>query len=118
MPCLFALFASFLPRLADIFIWIARPAFFNAAFKGSWFWPIVGIIFLPFTTLFYVLMYTPGIGLRGWDWLWIGMAVLIDIGHWAHTGYTNRNAIPGYTATPTTPTPPPTTPSAPSTPSA
>ena len=25
MPCLFALFAGMFPRLADIFIWIARP---------------------------------------------------------------------------------------------
>jgi hypothetical protein len=59
---------------------------------------VLGIIFLPFTTLFYVIMYTPGIGLRGWDWLWIFMAVLIDIGHWAHTGYTNRQAIRGTLA--------------------
>jgi hypothetical protein len=79
MPCLFAVFAGFFPRLADIFLWIARPTLFTAPFNGNWFWPLLGIIFLPFTTLFYVLMWTPGVGLVGWDWLWIGMAVVMDI---------------------------------------
>ena len=35
MPCLFALFAGMFPRLADIFIWIARPTQFMTAFNGS-----------------------------------------------------------------------------------
>ncbi len=63
MPCLFAMFAGFFPRLGTLFIWIARPVMFNAAFGGSWLWPILGIIFLPFTTLMYVILFTPGIGL-------------------------------------------------------
>lgn len=111
MPCLFAMFAGLFPRIADLILWIARPVMFNTAFKGSWFWPALGIIFLPLTTLFYVFMYTPGIGLRGWDWLWIGMAVVLDIGHWGHTAWTNRQAIPGYTSTPSA-TSTPSTPSA------
>jgi hypothetical protein len=76
----------------------------NAAFKGSVLWPILGIIFLPFTTLFYVFLYAPGIGLTGWDWLWLALAVVCDLGHYAHTGYTNRQANPGYSSTPKTPT--------------
>ena len=111
MPCLFALFAGMFPRLGTLFIWIARPNMFSAAFGGSWFWPILGIIFLPFTTLMYVILWSPGIGLTGWDWMWLILAVLIDVGHWAHTGYTNRQAIPGYTSTPSAPSTP-TTPSA------
>ena len=59
-----------------------------APFNGMWLWPVLGIIFLPFTTLFYVFMWTPGVGLVGWDWLWIGLAVFMDIasltGHGAH----------------------------------
>ena len=98
MPCLFAMFAAFLPRIADIFIWIARPALFTAAFKGSWLWPVLGIIFLPFTTLFYVLLYTPGVGLTGWDWFWLVMAVFVDLSHYAQNAYQNRQAIPGMSA--------------------
>jgi hypothetical protein len=24
----------------------------------------------------------PGWGLRGWDWFWVVLAALLDIGHW------------------------------------
>jgi hypothetical protein len=85
------------PRLADIFIWIARPTYFSQAFNGSWLWPILGIVFLPFTTLMYVLLWSPGIGLNGWDWFWVFMAVILDLMHWSHTIYQNRTTIPGYT---------------------
>ena len=99
MPCLFAMFAGFFPRLGTLFIWIARPVMFNAAFGGSWLWPILGIIFLPFTTLMYVILYTPVIGLTTWDWFWLVMAVVLDLMHWSSTIYSNRNQIPGYSGT-------------------
>ncbi len=67
-----------------------------APFNGMWLWPVLGIIFLPFTTLFYVFMWTPGIGLQGWDWLWIGLAVLMDIASLTGHGATYRNRIPGF----------------------
>jgi hypothetical protein len=97
------MFAGFFPRLGTLFIWIARPIMFNNAFGGSWLWPILGIIFLPFTTLMYVILFTPGIGLTPWDWFWLVMAVVIDLMHWSSTVYSNRNQIPGYSSTPTTP---------------
>jgi hypothetical protein len=106
MVCCFALFAGMFPRIATLFIWLARPIMFNAAFGGSWLWPILGIIFLPFTTLMYVILWSPGIGLSTWDWFWLVLAVVLDLSHWAHTGYTNRERIPGYSATPTTPSAP------------
>ncbi len=61
MPCLFALFAGMFPRIADIFIWIARPTQFMNSFNDKWWWAILGIIFLPFTTLMYVIL-TWGVG--------------------------------------------------------
>ena len=101
MPCLFALFAGFFPRLADIILWIARPAMFTAPFGGNWFWPLLGVIFLPFTTLFYVIMWSPVNGLAGWDWLWIGIAVFMDIGNIAGHVRQYRDRIPGYSTAPT-----------------
>jgi hypothetical protein len=65
-----------------LIVWIARPATVDAAFS-TWLWPLLGIIFLPFATLIYVLLYTPGRGLSGWDWFWVVLAALLDIGHWA-----------------------------------
>ncbi len=95
MGCLFALFAGGFPRLVTLFIWLARPLLFSAAFGGSWFWPLLGIIFLPFTTLMYILVWSPG-GLVGFDWFWIVLAVMLDIGHMGGVGYANRNRVPGY----------------------
>ena len=96
MGCLFALFAGAFPRLGTLFIWLARPVYFSAAMGGNWFWPLLGIIFLPFTTLMYVLLWTPGIGLVGFDWFWLILAVILDIGHVGGVGYANRERVLGY----------------------
>jgi membrane protein implicated in regulation of membrane protease activity len=55
MGCLFAMFAGLFPRLGLFIIWIARPVFVDAAFD-TFIWPLLGIIFLPFATLIYVLL--------------------------------------------------------------
>ena len=93
MGCLFAIFAGLFPRLGLFIIWIVRPVLVDAAF-GTFIWPLLGIIFLPFATLIYVLLYTPGFGLTGWEWFWVILAGVFDIGHWA-ASYTQRNQIPG-----------------------
>jgi hypothetical protein len=82
MGCLFALFAGIFPRLALFILWVARPARVEAAFDTVLL-PLLGIMFLPFATLIYVLLYTPGRGLTQWDWLWVIVAALFDIAHWA-----------------------------------
>jgi hypothetical protein len=80
MGCLFAIFAGVFPRLALFIIWVAKPALVAAAFN-TWLIPLLGIIFLPFATLIYVVLYTPGLGLTGWAWLWVIIAGLLDIAH-------------------------------------
>jgi hypothetical protein len=54
----------------------------DAAFD-TWIFPLLGIIFLPFGTLMYVLLYTPGVGLTGWEWFWVVFAGLLDVLHLA-----------------------------------
>ncbi|MCS6882201.1 MAG: hypothetical protein RMK84_00550 [Oscillochloridaceae bacterium] len=98
MGCLFAIFAGMFPRLGVLFIWLARPVLFSAAFGGSWFLPLLGILFLPFTTLMYVLVWGPG-GLDFWGWFWVILAFLIDMGAIGGSGYANRDRL-GSTATP------------------
>jgi hypothetical protein len=93
MGCLFALFGGLFPRLALLVVWIAKPVLVAAAFN-TFFLPLLGIIFLPFATLIYVIVYTPNVGVTGFDWFWVILAVLLDIGHWS-AGYTQRNQIPG-----------------------
>src|SRR5437868_4328727 len=59
LGCLFAVFAGFFPRLAVLFMWIARPQMFAMAFGGSWFIPLLGIFILPFTTLMWAILWSP-----------------------------------------------------------
>ena len=88
MGCLFAIFAGIFPRLGLLIIWIARPARVDAAFD-TWIWPLLGLIFLPFATLIYVILWQAG-GLCGWDWFWVAIAALFDIGHWGASGAQRR----------------------------
>jgi hypothetical protein len=81
------------PRFAGILWWIFDPTRWNLAFS-SWIWPVLGLIFLPFTTIMFVIV-APGGNVVGWDWFWLGLAVIIDIGSYTGGGYGNRNRIPG-----------------------
>jgi hypothetical protein len=74
MGCLLAMFAGLFPRLGVFIIWVARPVLVDAAFN-TFILPLLGIIFLPFATLIYLLLNTPGVGLSGWDWFWVERTV-------------------------------------------
>ena len=80
MGCLVALFAVLFPRLALFIVWVARPALVAAAFN-TWLIPLIGIIFVPFATLMYVILYIPGVGLTGWAWFWVVLAGVLDLAH-------------------------------------
>jgi hypothetical protein len=88
--CLFAMGAAAFPRLALLFVWIFTD-WVNRAFHNTFIWPLLGIIFLPFTTLFYVFAYIPGLGLTGWGWLFVIIGFLIDISSYGGSAYTNRS---------------------------
>lgn len=97
MPCLFVLFAAFAPRLLLIFLWIARPNLMGQAFE-TFLLPLLGFIFLPFTTLMWVLLWaSSGGNVTGFDWVWIGIAVLLDLGHYAG-GAANRRGMSANSA--------------------
>jgi hypothetical protein len=83
-------------RIMLLFAWIARPAMMDAAF-GSFIMPCLGFLFLPFTTLMYVFL-KQGVGtIQGLDWLWLFLAVILDLASVAGAGAANRNRIPaGY----------------------
>ena len=84
------------PRFATLIWWLVNPARFSAAYS-SIIWPILGIIFLPWTTLMYAIVWSPT-GIYGLDWLWLGLALVVDIGSYVGGGYGNRKRIPGYGA--------------------
>ena len=97
MGCLLVLLMAVSPRLVVLLFWLARPLQFDAAFGGP-ILPLLGIVFLPFTTLMYVLVYTPGVGLAGSDWIWVGLALLADIAHTTSVA-TDRRYQSGWRST-------------------
>lgn len=75
--CLFALLAAIAPRIALIALWLFTPLVKNA-FEAAIVVPLLGFIFLPLTTVVYVLA-SPG-GLIGFEWLLLIFAFLVDLG--------------------------------------
>jgi len=93
MCCFFTTLLFFGPRLAFLIYWllpIGRIKIF-AAFN-TWIWPLLGLIFLPWATLMYVIVF-PVAGV--FDWIFLGLALAADIAGYAG-GAQNRHRVPGY----------------------
>ena len=75
--CLVIFALIFSPRLVMVIWWLLDMARWSAAFDNVLV-PILGFILGPWTTLMYVLV-APG-GVTGIDWLWLGVAVVVDLG--------------------------------------
>ena len=91
--CLLAFSAALAPRLVLILAWIFSPRW--ALAFDNWFWPLLGIIFVPYTTIMYLLSWSPGVGIVGFDWMWIFIGVLLDVWKWTAVAQ-NRKQVPGY----------------------
>jgi len=75
--CAFLLAFGIGPRIALIFVWIFGDRVQHAF--SSWAWPLLGLIFLPWTTLMYVLAWGPVYGVSGWGWVLVAFGVFLDI---------------------------------------
>jgi hypothetical protein len=94
MCCLLTVLFFLGPRVADIIWWIIQPIRWSTSFGGSFVWPILGIIFLPFTTLMWVLVAPLGMtSMSGFDWVWIALAVFLDLASYSGGGYGNRGML-------------------------
>jgi hypothetical protein len=76
--CLLLLLAGFFPRLGLALLWIFTNEV-DQAYDG-WALPLLGLIFLPLTTLVYALLWAPAGGVEGIEWFWVALAFLFDIG--------------------------------------
>ena len=54
-------------------------SYVDLAFAG-WFLPLLGLLFLPWTTLFYVVVYSPITGVTGFGWFFVILGFLFDLG--------------------------------------
>lgn len=93
MGCCFGIVGLAAPRVALFFVWIFSDWISRAI--DSRFWFLLGFLFLPFTTLAYILVYHWGNGVHGFGWFLVALAFVVDIGSYAGSGYTNRERMPG-----------------------
>lgn len=102
MCCLTTLFLVFISRIAIVVWWLMNPQSRDLPFASwvlpgglvfpSWLWALLGLIFLPWTTLAYLFLF-PG-GIVGVEWAILVIAFVFDVA--GHGGsYRQRDRIPG-----------------------
>ena len=92
MCCFFTVLVFLGPRFAAIIWWLVSPVRWVGDTAISAFssiiWPILGIIFAPWTVLMYVIIF-PVVGV--WDWLFLILAIFFDVASYGGGGYGNRD---------------------------
>ena len=78
--CLLVLLGSAFPRLALVLTWIFTERV-DVAFDGGVLLPFAGLVFLPYTTLFWVIAYAPVEGVTGVGWILVTFGLLLDLAH-------------------------------------
>ncbi len=102
MCCFFTSILLLGPRVGMLVWTIIQPRYLNAAFD-HFIWGFLGWLFLPWTTLMYLIIY-PG-GIEGFELLVLGTGVFFDMGTYFGTGvffdmgtyfrsYANRSSVP------------------------
>lgn len=46
------------------------------------FWPILGLIFAPWASILFVLLWSQGEGVVGYEWVIVGVAAAVDVISW------------------------------------
>ena len=81
LGCLLAFSIAVAPRAVLVLAWIFSDRW-PLVWQGDWIVPLLGIIFLPFTTIMYMLTWTFTGGIEGWDWMWILLGLFLDLSKW------------------------------------
>jgi len=75
--CLAIFALIFGPRVVMFVWWLVDMARWSATFD-TFIVPLLGFLFLPWTTIMFVLVAPEGV--TGIDWLWMALAVIADLG--------------------------------------
>ena len=87
MCCVVAVMGLVGPRAAALIWWLVDQARWEQAFT-HFIWGFLGFIFLPWTTMAYVLVgYN---GMRGFDWIWLAIGVFMDLVMYSGAGQSQR----------------------------
>ena len=73
-------FVALFARIALLVVWLSTPLV-HRAFQGGWILPLLGILFLPLTTLTYTVVFAlvGGVTGLGWFWVVVVLALLLDL---------------------------------------
>jgi hypothetical protein len=84
MGCVLTVLALIAPRLVMMLILIFTD-WFGAAYETV-IWPLLGFLFLPYTTLAYMAAMLKGGGVSGFWLVLVVVAAIVDVGHWGQGG--------------------------------
>lgn len=77
--CCFVMVLGLLgPRFAFLYTWLFTDRV-TLAFSGGFLWPLLGLLFLPWTALVYTLAYAPIGGVSPLGWFLVFLGFLADI---------------------------------------
>lgn len=96
MCCLVTVLVLAGPRLTIVLWWLLAMDRWKSAFDTFW-WPFLGFVFLPWTTLVYVLVAPNGRVVGFFDWFFLALALAGDVGSYTGGAWGNRERISGYT---------------------
>ncbi len=94
MCCLLTSLLFLGPRAAIVVWYLIQPGRWQLAFD-TFIIPVLGFVFLPWTTLMYVLV-SPG-GIEGFDIVWLVIAAAADLSSYVGGAYGNRDRYYGST---------------------
>jgi hypothetical protein len=90
MCCFFLTLGLLGPRFAFLGTWLFTNRV-TLAFQGGWVWPLLGLLFLPWTALGYVFAWAPVYGVSWLGWCVVALGFVIDM-----ATYSSRSAQRRY----------------------
>lgn len=90
MPCCLLIVALFVPRIT--LIGMCLTGYAQQAFEG-WLWPMLGWLFMPYTTCAYAIGMNEHSGFRGWSLALLIFGVILDVGGHSGSAYTRRYSV-------------------------
>lgn len=89
MCCLLAVFMLAGPRIGILIWWLVDQSRWEEAF-GNFAWAFLGFLFLPWTTLMFVLVAPDG-NIVGFDWAWLALSLMSDLSAYGSSRYGRRD---------------------------
>lgn len=78
------------PRIAFLFLWLFSYNRMMATFNDFFVWPLLLLIFLPWTGIAYYLAWSPLFGVTGVGWVVVLVGILLDIATYSGRAAQNR----------------------------